>query len=1562
MDFDPDPPPSYSLVAPKVLAPHDERVVRFLQKANLSLPELIPELPEPEEVDFRKGYAAPEAQSLLVDDRVSQFSYRDPQDQKIRHLFRSSSRREKKYNTEKWEFSLHEVGRTFHALISQEDLPDAGVAQAMLAHARDVSVDELWCHFRDAKLEKRMNSIFRRSKSTAYEQPTWLYKATKQDNLDYMRVLCQMGVDKEILNHAFGVALVETNSMSAMSLLLQYGAVADAYTGDIRDRFESNDVALARLLLSAPGSMEVKSWQWCLEGDVGVVRGPRRHEILLLCLAHAPEVVSAKLLMKALEEQKFDAAAIILAYAEPEDFDDIDLHHEGCEYVTKVPDKDQRYRFFSMLHECGFLHDSGTLCEELYEDVRLRHEPLIKLLVEVGVSIDAEPNSAINYAVSKMDLEVVRLLKDGHFTSPVNFVLGSVPHTALEEHMLSLLEMIAPGGIAGEPLDLQLIRAVGKGHARLTEKMLSYGASVEYSDAQAIKEALYIRNFAILEILLQAPCSPMLLSTAVPAAMSIDSRADRLKAVEALVEKGVVSTHLGLPLQMAISEAGSADVDLIRLLLWYKAPVDVEGHEADGSVLVATKRANLTVLEMLCEGGPKKSTLSSAVPVAFDTIGNHGYEVAFEMIKLLLYNGATGTPVNETLVAAARRDTRLSIVRILVPRGADANYATGQSFAVALESRNFELLKVLCAGCPPSQSSLERLLFVAASPDHYDMKSLDLLLSCPGSATALNAAWSSEKFKGNPNINAIVPCLLKHGLSVNLHSGEILCFAVREHNVVLLKSILASDPDEASLRAAFKVAASKNKPETIDLMSLLLDKANSAEIGQSEALYDQTITAVLNGNLDGIALLLRHNASVNHEDGKVVKFVSAAGSLNILDVFLGSSPNSKTISEAFLATAASESDPETQLRVFKRLVSANGGMTLDQMAKLLREAIRQHRNKILLPQFLMSRNVPIEFETLELALKVSSLDLFVLLVNETSSSAIAALFNAAINTDLGPGRRYRVYAYLLDRGVPTPHVSDALISSLSKPFEDLSLQKLLLQHGASVEHRGCGCFAAATRVKSLDAVRLLSQYITNDDMANAAFDHVRKGSLRNDMRREVYHCFKPWSLKRQSVDKALMQNLKTGPDEGIVRFLLEKGADPNKDVQSFVLAATESTESTFRALSKHATLHLAFKALMNHFNEEWQVVWWFKACLEEQSQASNIQDDGLLFQCITKFPRGDTLVKLLIDNGVSAATQKSLSLCPGWEAESCTIVIWALFAKPRVENDVILALLSRCTSDIATYKTPTTKISAAFACLLDKTRTPVLEELLQIDKDHVLDYTISGPQFSYLAAYPKSHGIGVDTDLHLDIASLYLGNLDAFLLLGGGEHPDDESLHFAALFALPDFVDYLLDHHDANYRSKKFDGYIPMAMACMAQDNPWSKFANEQGSLRTRQKETIDLLKPVTKFDWSAHRETLLHVALAQGVEVTDMMIEALDIAKDPERDEAYLYLDKEGVWYSPQQWLLRIRPETKDKQRLIKRLDKAGMASRYFKKVLPGEGTQPVGFHGLPMDYDLAWTSPTSP
>jgi hypothetical protein len=439
-------------------------------------------------------------------------------------------------------------------------------------------------------------------------------------------------------------------------------------------------------------------------------------------------------------------------------------------------------------------------------------------------------------------------------------------------------------------------------------------------------------------------------------------------------------------------------------------------------------------------------------------------------------------------------------------------------------------------------------------------------------------------------------------------------------------------------------------------MSLLLENAKSAEIGQSESLLQQ-VNCALTGDFAGLRLLLRHKAVATPH----------------------------IFTEACLAAAASTISWNEKQEIFESLLAPNAGVLTEGISNLLTRSVTSFPECTQLPQLLLAHGAELKFESLKVALETSSLELLDVLVSSIKNADIVLrMFKHARQITMVSDRRYWIYQHLLVKGIPSNDVSEALLDSLrADDLGDLSFPKLLLENGASPGYRKGEPFSLALRAKSpksLVVVRLLTQFLVNDSMATVAFDIVRKTPLlEKHVKVEIYRSLLEWNIGKPSISRVLVDSFKGGcPDISFLQLLLSKGANPNKaNGHCFAVAAKTGAFAEFRALSKYAKRRVVLKALLKKFHKELEIITWFKVCLEAQPRLGKIDQDELVFQCMRKFPGGTTLLKLLLDQGVSASAKIDHCLCPSWRPEPCTALIWALFSKPRIGNNAILVLLSR---------------------------------------------------------------------------------------------------------------------------------------------------------------------------------------------------------------------------------------------------------------------------------------------
>ncbi|PPJ50349.1 hypothetical protein CBER1_05917 [Cercospora berteroae] len=305
-------------------------------------------------------------------------------------------------------------------------------------------------------------------------------------------------------------------------------------------------------------------------------------------------------------------------------------------------------------------------------------------------------------------------------------------------------------------------------------------------------------------------------------------------------------------------------------------------------------------------------------------------------------------------------------------------------------------------------------------------------------------------------------------------------------------------------------------------------------------------------------------------------------------------------------------------------------------------------------------------------------------------------------------------------------------------------------------------------------------------------------------------------------------------------------------------------------------------------------------------------------RCIKKYPDGEVLAGLILAKSKIASQTALYSVFPGWAEEKCSVLIWALVSRPRVSSKTILELLGAgCDID---FETPMTCLSASMACVLDKSRIPVLEALLKMRPDLAIDHHVPASVLACLGARPGSASkdpINEIGALTLCQASMYLGNIDVYDLLMKYCVSDEDDLHLAAWLALPKFARKLLATHDLNLEPEPYSNYTPLAVALETDSGQsYCKVADTEAPFELRRKETIELLAKKSAFSWRHRQRTYVHIALHKGSETTEILLDALDINNNPWRFTMLVYEDKAGRKYTPCEYvteLMNLQPSECD-------------------------------------------------
>jgi hypothetical protein len=220
-----------------------------------------------------------------------------------------------------------------------------------------------------------------------------------------------------------------------------------------------------------------------------------------------------------------------------------------------------------------------------------------------------------------------------------------------------------------------------------------------------------------------------------------------------------------------------------------------------------------------------------------------------------------------------------------------------------------------------------------------------------------------------------------------------------------------------------------------------------------------------------------------------------------------------------------------------------------------------------------------------------------------------------------------------------------------------------------------------------------------------------------------------------------------------------------------------------------------------------------------------------------------------------------------------------------------------------------------------------------LDKEHILPSEIPGASFGYLSGSSSvsDDDLSVLPDrLSLHLASIYLGNFEAYSLVRSPRTANDGLLHLVSFLALPRFVKWLLKTDDPNYKEEEFDNRIPLAVVCDAKPLPWCKVANEESDFKARQRRTMQLLAAKCDLKWRYRGKTVLHIALENGVETTSAMMHALKLGSGVDKQKRYRYTDKNGKEYSLHEYVMEFVDGAQvEKKALVNCLNKGGLDAK---------------------------------
>ncbi|KAJ9150821.1 NF-kappa-B inhibitor alpha [Pleurostoma richardsiae] len=856
--------------------------------------------------------------------------------------------------------------------------------------------------------------------------------------------------------------------------------------------------------------------------------------------------------------------------------------------------------------------------------------------------------------------------------------------TIMPNEKLALAEVLLCAGAEGDVVSAALVQACSTGFYEMVGMLTAYGASVEFQDAQVLREAIARGNLALVQLLLNdgSVLGPACASACVSSIPKKARPEDRYLLLDLLLRRGAA----GPPLHDALIHAIEAeDMESAKLLLTPHFPGGrpAAGHDlrkgprsmvferhqvADvnrngGSALqLAVLTANLPVARLMLACGPSADTLAEVFPCT----GNLAPVDRYHMAELFLATGLLPAACVHAALQEAieeqpgQRDERL--IRLLLRHDADVNFNDGAALLSAVEHGDSELLATLLrSGSTPQTAAMAvpKAMLFNDTAKRAQMVGLlaDAGAGLEGKAVAEALVMTLE---GTPTDAKLLEILLKQGKAdINFDSGKPLVLAVRNGDPAILELLLqSSKPTPETLTRALKSMSDlPSTPTKATKLSSLLARAKHAK----EALNDLLVTEVQaalaapppHRTLAAVKALLAAGADVNAHKAAALCHAVAAACAPLADMLFAARPRPQSL-QAAMPHALRVADPMDRLTLTRRLLAA--GAPAVEANRALVFAVAAYPADLPLIGTLAAHAEAGDGEALTAAVKRGRPEVVEVILSKARRNYTVPVLNGAFaeatKIDKDKGARKAICELLLKAGASGPVVSDALLAAAGSG--DLVLGAVLLDRGASVEHQDGQAIVEACRAGAPDVLKMLlsgKAAVKEATLARGFQAATEVGDLGE--RAAVFHLLLEKGVSGEVVDAQLVSAARFGDDAlGLVRLLLEAGASTDYNSGEAVWNATRcaflgilelmlgvadngAAISARQRRPSHATMARALKASWRLSPEpRYKVIeWLFRAGLP----ATEDVHVGL-HKAVNEDEPNMALVRLLLANGASPLT------------------------------------------------------------------------------------------------------------------------------------------------------------------------------------------------------------------------------------------------------------------------------------------------------------------------------------
>ncbi|KAM0600675.1 hypothetical protein ACHAPN_000467 [Verticillium nonalfalfae] len=447
---------------------------------------------------------------------------------------------------------------------------------------------------------------------------------------------------------------------------------------------------------------------------------------------------------------------------------------------------------------------------------------------------------------------------------------------------ISMVEMLLCAGAEGDGPSLALLNSASAEFLEMLHVLVTYGTSIEYRDAMAVRKAISNGRVDVAHILLagNSPLSSLQASECVeliPKDLALEHR--RL-LLDVLLRRGAS----GNPLHDVLIEAVRAgDVKSVNLLVTPQFPGSGRPVESQSPRGLGRRTSKSMVFERHeVASVDYKNGLALQIAVSRGDV---------PMANKALLNDILVKEVH-SLVKTEPKSRQLSTVKVLLSSGADVNSHNAAALCHAVAASDEQLTNALFEARPTPASLAYALPHALRIPDPMDRLAFSKKLLEAGAPSA--EANRALGFAINTYSDDL-PLLRTLSVKANTNDGEALVAAIRRERPDIVELVLQRKHTTTILNSAFTEATKCQKKDTRALLCTLLLKHGASGNAVSEALQ----AAATDGDIVLGNILINHGVGV---DDQAIIEACRSGAADVLAMLLtGREPSRATLEQGFQA-------------------------------------------------------------------------------------------------------------------------------------------------------------------------------------------------------------------------------------------------------------------------------------------------------------------------------------------------------------------------------------------------------------------------------------------------------------------------------------------------------------------------------------------------------------------------------------------------------------------------------------------------------------------------------------